>query len=71
MLFLLCPSLPCKALQHAQPCELGLPAAGPPARISPHAPYLPCFVCMQVVHVDKTYGDAPPKVPSLNVNYHR
>jgi hypothetical protein len=26
---------------------------------------------MQVVHVDKPYGNAPPKVPSLNVNYHR
>ena len=25
----------------------------------------------KVVHVDKPYGDAPPKFPTLNVNYHR
>jgi primary-amine oxidase len=25
----------------------------------------------KVVHVDSPHGDAPPAVPSLNVNYHR
>ena len=70
LLFQLCPSLPYKALQHA-PCWRRFPAVTSPHPSCP-MPSLPCLlVCMQVVHVDKPFGDAPPKVPSLNVNYHR
>ncbi len=29
------------------------------------------WLCLQVVHIDKPYGDSPPKIPSTNINYHR
>ena len=42
-----------------------------PAHTTPPLPHSSPPHCKQVVHIDKPYGDSPPKVPTMNVNYHR
>ncbi len=43
----------------------------PPHPTPPHPHSLPGHGSLQVVHIDRPYGDAPPAIPTQNVNYHR